>query len=379
MNILTIELAIEAKSILLSLLKNPLIYWVILLSFMAAKRRRVRETLQFNKQITTRSTMWNKTLLLSVVFGLLISLLTLTFGLIITYEVVLILCIVTFLISYVYHYKFLSISFTLSITYLLLFKSIQNHYDNSIVILTSLTVLIGLFLIIEAVFISRFKNTDSSPELSLTNRGATFGQIHINKIRLIPFLIFVPSGPFTAIFPILPDVTIDGTDYNIVFVPLFIGFHFLAAKNLPNKIAKRNASRVATLGILVLLLSGTAYYIPWLSIPVVLIALIGRGIIQATSDRWSSTKALQFSSVAMDVKVFWIVENSPAENMGLEIGDTIMKINRESILTTEDFYAQLNDEDIVYELEIIDANNAPKTVQATIITPHPSELGLVLI
>lgn len=379
MNILTIEWTIEAKNILFSLLKNPILYWVILLSFVVAKRRKVREILQFNKQITTRSTEWKKTFGLSVFCGLVISFITLTFGFVLTYEVVLILSIITFLISYVYHYKFLSVSFTFSITYLLLFKSIQNHYENSIVIFTSLTVLIGVFLIIEAILLRNFKNEDSAPELTLTERGATFGQLHLNKISLIPFLIFVPSGSFTALFPVLPEVTINGEDYNIVLIPLFIGFNFLATKKLPNNIAKRNANRVAILGALILLLSIVAYYLPSLSIVVVLIALIGRSVIQITSDMWSATTARQFTSATSAVKVFWIMEDSPAENLGLEIGDTILKVNKQSVQSVEAFYACLNDKDIVYELEVIDANNAPKAVQATVITSHQSELGLILI
>lgn len=379
MNILTIEWTIEARDILFLFLKNPITYWVILVSFIIARRRRMREIIQFNKPVTTKFTEWRKTFWLSVLFSLLISLVTLTFGLIITYEIVLILCIITFLISYVYHAKFLSVSFTFGITYLLLFKSIQNHYDNSIIILTSLTLLIGLFLIIEAIFLSKFKNTDSTPELAIMKRGATFGQLHVSKISFIPFLTFVPTGTFTALFPLLPEITINNTDYGIVIVPLFIGFHFLAQTNLPSTIAKQNAKRIATLGVFVLLLSIVAYYIPALSIMVVLIALIGRGVIQAISDQGSAKTPVQFISTTLDVKVFWIVENSPAENLGLEIGDTIRKVNNQRVQTVEAFYALLREENIIYELEVIDTSNLPKTIQATIITRHESELGLVLI
>lgn len=346
---------------------------------MMDKRRRRREIIQFNKPVTTMFIEWKRTLWLSILFSILISFLTLTFGLIITYEIVLILCIITFLVSYVYHAKYLSISFTFGITYLLLFRSIENHYDNSIVILTSLTLLIGLFLIIEAILLSNFKNIDSAPELDLMNRGAMFGQLHLNKISFIPFLIFVPSGKFTALFPLLPEITINNTDYAVALVPLFIGFHFLAKRNLPSNIAKRNARRIAILGVLVLLLTIVAYYLPALSIVVVLIALIGRGIIQALSDQASNETAEQFISTTSDVKVFWIVEDSPAENLGLEIGDIIKQVNNHPIQTVEGFYALLHEDGIIYELEVIDANNLSKTVQATIITRHQSELGLVLI
>lgn len=376
---LTLEWTMEIKSILLSLIKNPITYWLIFISFMITKRRMAREIIQFDNFIIDRFAEWKKTLLFSALFSMLISFITLGLGLVITYEVVLILCIIVFLFSYVYNYVFLSASFTLVFTYFLLYKSILNHYEDGMVILTSITLLIGLFLIAEAFLLYKVKNADTFPELASTKRGTTFGQLHINKISFIPFLVFVPNGTLTALFPIFPVVTLDGSAYSIVAVPFFVGFQYLAQKRLPEQVAKRSAKRTASLGVLVLVLSIVAYNIPKLSVGIVLIALFGRALIHVFADEWPIKQPLPFSSISPGVTVLWITEDSYAEHAGLKIGDTILRVNGVEVSNVSTFYMQLHEARVIYRLDIIDANQQTKTMEAMLMSPHKGKLGLILL
>lgn len=377
---LTLEWTMEVKSILLSLIKNPITYWLIFISFLVTKRRMAREIIQFDNYIIERFAEWKKTLLFSALFSLLISFITLSLGLVITYEVVLILCIIVFLFSYVYNFVFLSASFTLAFTYFLLYKSILNHYEDGMVILTSITLLIGLFLIAEAFLLYKVKNTDTFPELASTKRGTTFGQLHINKISFIPILIFVPNGTFTALFPIFPVVTVDGSSaYSIVAVPFFVGFHYLAQKRLPEQVAKRTAKRTAGLGIVIMVLSIFAYNAPNLSVGIALIALLGRAFIHVFADEWRVKSPVLFSSISPGVKVLWIIENSYAEHAGLNIGDTILRINEVEVSDVNDFYTQLHEARVMYTLDIRDANHQTKTMEAMLMSPHKGTLGLILL
>src|SRR5690625_8052516 len=61
---------------------------------------------------------------------------------------------------------------------------------------TQLTILLGLFLIIEAIFIKKIKDNQIPPSLKLSNRGLWIDVLNMNKASLIIIFIFVLAYKF---------------------------------------------------------------------------------------------------------------------------------------------------------------------------------------
>src|SRR5690625_2895558 len=175
-------------------------------------KRRKQERQQFGKQIHSLLSTWPSTLGITFICSIFISFFSIYFGLTITYEIILILSIVTICFSLIYQHRFLSVSYTLGFTYFLLVLSIQHLFENSNTILTSVVFLIGMFLIMEAVLIRSIKDKNVYPERWTSRRGRKFGLYRIQKMTIIPCLLFVPEGVLTPIYPLLP---FGNNQYNI--------------------------------------------------------------------------------------------------------------------------------------------------------------------
>lgn len=369
----------EYKAVPLLFLKHPLVYWTIILSFIISYRRKHTEVFLFNKAVTNRFLEWNNTFILSLFASLSISFISLVFGLVITYEVILILCIVIIASTYVYHLKYASAAYTIGITYLLLAKSIQNHYEKNIVILASITILIGLFLIIEAALLKSVKNKHSAPEILQTNRSGLFGQLNLNKISFIPFFIFVPGNAITSIIPLWPTFTLGDETYGLVLIPFFIGFNYLFYGSLPENGVKAAANRMFLLGVVVTLLSIGSLFIPFISPFIVLIAIIGRLIIQFSVTKVEQRTIPLFLDKNEYVTVLWVVKGSPAAKIGLQIGDKIVKVNNQHVDDVNAFYSLLHLHHSIVQLDIIDSSGSQRVISAALFSKDQAELGLYVI
>lgn len=374
-----IDSLIECKIILLHFFKNPLIYWVILLSLLIAKKRGEIEVNLFQQKVTRTLLEWYKTILPALLAGLVLSFITLNIGLVISYEAIVFFCITSLVLTFLFHFKYLSAAYTIGLTYILLTSSIQNHYENSIVILASLTFLIGFFLIYEGIFLKGMKNRDSSPEMATTNRGGLFGQLRINRVSLIPFFIFVPSGVITPLFPLWPTLTIGEEAYAIALIPFIVGVNYLFHGTLPKTAILMIANRTIILGASVIALTIISLFIPTLSLFIVFIALIGKGLIQYFAYIGEVTAAKIFLDKNNQITVFWIVPGSPAAKLGMRIGDTILKVNEHDVHSKEEFYELIMTDEKIVQIHILNAQKQPRIINGTLLTKCEEKTGLVLI
>src|SRR5690625_5602341 len=106
---------------------------------------------------------------------------------------------VIIVLSIVSRFSLLSSSYTIGIRYLLILLSpllLENQsymtpdlFANVNVL--SLLVLLGVFLLVEAVLLVRLKRNDAFPELSLSDRGIWFGQLRLKKCGVSPFFLLL--------------------------------------------------------------------------------------------------------------------------------------------------------------------------------------------
>gem|GEM_PF-5002064 len=367
----------EINHAFIDILKNPVIYWVIILVILTVYKRRKIEKKQFGKHIHSFFPAWTTTLFITIISSISVSFVAIYFGLHITYEIILILSIVTICFSLIYQHIFLSVSYTLGFTYFLLFLSIQNLFENSTTILTSVVFLIGVFLIIEAVLIKTMKNDHFFPERWKTPRGAKYGQYRLQKITIIPCLLFVPDGILAPFYPVF---TLGDSQYNIALVPIVLGFSYLAKNNLPQVVAKTVAKRTCLLGIIVIVGSVIGLYQPIILSYVVLLAILGKIVIRILYINSEFQGSPIFFDMENKPTIFWVEKNSLAEKLGLQIGDTIIKINEQAVETREDVDQLLLQHQNEYlTISIEDRHHQQRTINKAVFAKNKEELGVIFI
>ncbi|WP_047980820.1 PDZ domain-containing protein [Ornithinibacillus contaminans] len=364
---------------------NPLLYWAIALVILAGVRRVKRERNYFGTKVFDVFSEWKDTFGLSLGIGLIVSLLSLGVGMVVSYEVLLVLGIVMILVSLSLRFTMLSPSYTIGITSIILlllpmvteyvdFLSVQDNTN-----FVALTILLGLFLLVEALLLKRTRHNDTYPSLVLGERGSWIGRHFIKKFAIIPFFIFVPAGLIEPIAPYWPMLSMGEEQYGIVLFPFLIGFEHVVKGHLPQLVAKRLAKSISLLGVLVLVIAIGSVYIPWLSIVAIIIAIFGREMLNYRILMYDHGKRPYFNHTNDGLKVLSIIPGSPADRLAILIGETISKVNGQKVHSVEELYEALQQTGSFFKIELIDKNGEIRFVQSAMYEGDHHELGLIFV
>lgn len=366
---------------------NPLFYWTLLLILLAGYRRIQRERFFFGSRVFDIFTEWKNTWTISLISGLLISTFLIGVGIVFSRETLLLLSVVTILLSLTLRFTMLSPSYTIGITYLLLlfiptFWEHQSFFDKNLfshINFTGLAILIGLFLIVEAITIFKNKRNDTYPSLAQGKRGSWIGQHQLKRISLIPFFTLIPSGAIAPIDPYWPALSFGNETFSVILLPFIIGHDFKVISELPNIASKRIGRNILLLALLVILLAGASYYIPWLSLAAVLVAIVGHEVINYRERVVDRKSHPYFFQEEKGLRVLGVIPNTPADRLGVLVGEKIIKVNDISIRTVDEFYMALQNSGSFFKMEILDDNEEVRFIQSAFYEGEHHKLGLIFV
>ncbi|MBY7144106.1 PDZ domain-containing protein [Virgibacillus sp. NKC19-3] len=364
---------------------NPLVYWSLLLIVLAGYKRIKRERMDFGSKVFDIFSEWNHTWLASIMIGIVISLITLVVGIVFSYETILLLSIMMIVLSLTLRFTMLSASYTIGITYLLLLFlpfliENQSYVDGNLfsnVNFTGLSILLGLFLIGEAIFLGRIRRNETFPELVMGSRGGWIGQHHVKKLSIIPFFTLVPAGMITPFAPFWPYFSLGGESYSILLVPFIIGFDFTVRGNLPQKIAVKLGKSVLLLGLIITVLAVLSIFVSWLSLVAVLIAILGKEYINYRHRIKDRTGRAYFHQKDKGLKVLGLMPGTPAERLDMYVGETIVKVNGKNISNHDEFYQALQATGASFTLGLLDDAGEIRFVQNVLYEGEHHELGII--
>jgi|SRR5690625_4415881 len=364
---------------------NPLLYWVILFVIIVGFNRVKRERLQFGSKVFDYFTEWKNTWLFSICAGLVISLLLLGIGVVFTYETMMLLSAVIIVLSIVSRFSLLSASYTIGITYLLILLSpllLENQsymtpdlFANVNVL--SLLVLLGVFLLVEAVLLVRLKRNDAFPELTLSDRGIWIGQLRLKKMSLIPFFVLIPHGLISSFAPYWPSISIGEEKYGLLLFPFIIGFDHIVKGSLPQVAAKRLAKSIGLLGVIVIAIAIGGIYVAWLSLVGIIVAILGKEYINYRHRRKDQAEHPYFNQIDGDLKILAIIPGSPADRLDLLVGETIAKVNGRRVRSIDEFYAAVQASGASFKLDVLDDAGEVRFVQSAIYEGDHHKLGIL--
>lgn len=369
---------------------NPLVYWSILLVIFAGYKRIKQERLHFGVKVYDIFSEWKNTGFVSVGYGLFLTAIVIGVGMVLSYETILVLSIVTILLSLSLRFSLLSPSYTIGITYfILLFIPHVLKKEELIPAqffmntnFTVITILLGLFLIIEANLLKRTKQDHTYPALTLGTRGKWIGEHYVRKLAVIPFFMIVPSGLITSFAPYWPALPL-GADpspsYSLILVPFLVGFNHVVRGTMPELAIISISKKITLMACIVILLAIGSIFISWLSFLAVLVAIFGREYINYKHRMKDKAKYAYFYQSDNGLQVLGIIPGSPADRLGIEIGEIITKVNGHKVMTVKQFYEALQASGAFFKLDVLDGMNEIRFIQSAFYEGEHHELGLLFI
>lgn len=364
---------------------NPLLYWSLLLVILSGYKRIKRERFNFGSKIFDIFLEWKDTWKPAVLFGLFVSILTLGTGMVFSYETIILLSIVVIVLSLTIKFTLLSASYTIGISYLLLLflpmlLKKQAYLDTALfsqINFTSLTVLLGVFLLIEAILLSRTKRSETYPDLTLSKRGIWTGYHHIKKLNMVPFFALVPTGGILPFADFWPYFSLGGETYSLILIPFLVGFQHKVTGNLPSLAAKNIARSIALLGLIVICIAIGSIFLSWLSLIAVLIAIIGKEFINYKHRMKDKQKPAYFLQPEKGLKVLGIIPGTAADRLGVLVGETVVKVNGKKIKKTDELYQALQDSGAFFKIELLDDASEIRFVQGAFYEGDHHKLGFI--
>ncbi|MGE6379076.1 PDZ domain-containing protein [Peribacillus muralis] len=368
---------------------HPLLYISIAYCLFIGYLRVKRERHDFNTKLYRNSMELRSLLSHGLIWGLLLSCLTLASGMTIPLAAMLIMAGVTILAVLTMNKRIVSPVYTVGLTFFILFflydrelklpilQDAINQLDRSIY--PTLVILIGLLLIAEGFLIVSNGSKKVSPQLQVSKRGQPIGVYVSQRIWLIPMFIMIPGGQLPAPFDWYPVFSIGDMAISPIVLPILIGFKQKVHGMLPEQAIRAHGKKVGALGVVITALAIVGYWYPMLALITVILAIIGREFLHYSQRAMDERLPFYFSKSKLGVQILGVIPQSPADKMGLVKGEVISKINGVIVREEEELYRALQINRAHCKLEVIDNNEQIRFVQRALFDGEHYELGILFV
>lgn len=364
---------------------NPLFYWFFIVTFLASQSRINKERETFGRKVLPLFDELYGNRLFSLVFGLVLSIIALLLGVVLHELMYIGLILFSILFSINKKFNWLSSAYTFGFTAIaLLFLPYYQTYlpldiqtDVTTYQWVAFTTLMGLLLIYEALSIHRVKEDQTFPEMVKSTRGKWIGQHRLKKIGMIPLIALIPSGLITPIADWWPMISFGEDSYGLLIFPMIVGFEQVICRSLPVKATKSFSQPLFILGFLVIGFALAGYFLGVLTLISVAIAVVGREWITYQLNNKDDLNRSIFIPQTKGLRVLAILPGTPAEELDLRVGETIVKVNGEVITNQTEFYEALQTNRAFCKLDIIDERGELRFAQRALYQGEHHELGII--
>lgn len=368
---------------------NPLFYYLFVVAGLLGFSRVKRERKQFHVRAKDLFFEIRQLLPLGIILGLILSVVTIAAGLVIPIETVIFAALFTFLWSLTTKFRFLSPVYTMGFAFFatLFFLSkkwslplIESHtpeWNQSI--LPPVAALLGLLIIAEGILIFRNGRKGTSPKLVKGRRGLRVGVHEVKRLWMLPLFLIIPGGALQAPFEWWPVFSVGGQTYSILLVPFAIGYYQQIQGKLPVLAVMQAGKKVIIFGIVLTCLSAAGYWYPLASIVLVALAIIGRELLFMRQRLIEDNLPFYFSQRNHGVMILGVIPDSPAEKMGLSVGEVVFKVNGVTITDEESFYEAMQKNRAHCKLEVFDVNEQVRFVQRALYEGDHHQLGILFV
>ncbi|XQY91494.1 PDZ domain-containing protein [Metabacillus sp. HB246100] len=366
---------------------HPLFYLFFLLTLAYGYVRIKRERKSFHIRVEDLYHELKFTYTKGLLAGVVLSVLLFALGISLPFGTIVLLAIITAIIGASLQLRWFSSAYTIGFTFLIvsLLPVLNKEWVNDFFVGISdtsyiaLSLLVGLLLVTEGVLIFRTSHQKTSPSIIKSTRGLPIGIHQANRTWMLPLLFLVPGGELVSPVSWWPVLSIGGEPFLLLFIPYFVGFHQRVQGSLPAESMKTTGFRVMWLGVIALAIAvGSIWFTP-LAFVAMFIAIVGREFITVRQRMNDDSAAFYFSKRDKGLMILGILPGSPAEKMGLQVGEMVMKVNGYAVKTEEELYQGLQKNRAFCKLEIVDHNGEIRFAQCALYDGEHHELGILFV
>ena len=384
------EILIEIARAIGRLFMNPIFYLAILMAIYLGYRRVKRERKFFHIRILWG---WSETIGLlkeGLLISICISILSIGFGLTLPIQFLYAATIISLiaLIIYVFHLLSPILLFTVSLVALFLFDYFNvslnflgvemNGVNMNDGIAVTGAILAGLLLVAEGMLIRKYGAQYASPIVENSKRGLKAVAFLSKKIWVLPIFFVIPGNVIDAYFPWWPQFTLDSKQFSFVLFPIIIGFQQMTRHTLPVYLYPKLGRAVIILGELVIIGGLVAYFVPLAGFAVLLVGLVARIGISIRFVTREQKDVYAVSAKSSGVMIAGVLPNSPAEKMGLDVGEIIRKVNGVEVHSERQLYEALQINAAHCRLEVLNHKNEVRLTQHVVYHGDHHRIGVLV-
>lgn len=246
-------------------------------------------------------------------------------------------------------------------------------------VIVPIAILAGLLLIAEGFIIQKHGATNASPRLVKTARGSEAMEYVTKRLWLLPILLVIPGDVIHTYLPFWPQFTLGESTFSLVLFPFVIGFQQKSRHSLAENFFPMYGKKVWQLGIIVTVVAAVGYIEPLISLIALALGVIGRLVISFIEYRRERNGSFAVSPQSNGVMIAGVLSDSPAEKMGLKIGECIVKVNGQKVTDEQELYEAVQINAAHCRLEVLDHNGELRLRQHVLFRHDHYRLGLILV
>ncbi|AFH59253.1 PDZ domain-containing protein [Paenibacillus caseinilyticus] len=375
---------------LTELLLNPFYYVGILFIVLQYRRQILLERKLFSVKLHSLISETWRTVLWGWIGGLAASAVMAGIGAVVQPEAVVLLWIVSLLLIWA-RVRFLCWAYAIGVlgilqAVLVNFPALQEALSwrwavDSVLALhmPSLFALVAVLHLIEALLVRRQGTRFGTPVFVESKRGKIVGGYQLQGFWPVALFLTVPmqGGAPLPWTPLLGGDLYAG-GWAVLALPVMIGFTDMTTSRLPREKVQLSSGLLVLYAALLLLLTAlSAWWASSLLAVSLLCILLHEAIV--FYSRWDeSRRSPVFVHGNRGLKILGILPGSPAAELGLQVGESLYKVNGMIVRTRQELHHALSQNAAFCRLEILNLVGESKFVKRAIFSGEHHLLGIIL-
>ncbi|MBU0906128.1 MAG: PDZ domain-containing protein [Firmicutes bacterium] len=381
------EIGLELLKGIGKLFLNPLVYITVVFAVLLGYVRVKRERRSFRTRILWGWTEVKRLVADTWLFALILSVISIAAGLTVTMDWIVAFSVASILLVVLYVYQIGSPIFAAALAILAMglgysFSFIGfdwNPADNWMSVAVSVAILIGAVVFVEGWMIRKEGAHSASPILEKSSRGMNAAVYLSKRLWMLPILVLVPGDVISTYAPYWPQITIGQDAFGLVLLPVVIGFAQKARRTLPVYFYPVVGKAVMAVGVSVVVIALIGIWMPIfgvISLAVGVVSRLGVWLYFSMKERQGSYAV---SPHNLGVMIAGVLPDSPADKMGLVVGECIRKVNGLSVTNERDLYEAIQINAAHCRLEVLDHQGEVRLRQHVIYRHDHHRLGLLVV
>ncbi|TVY09359.1 PDZ domain-containing protein [Paenibacillus cremeus] len=240
--------------------------------------------------------------------------------------------------------------------------------------------LVAILHLVEALFVRRQGARFGTPMFFGSKRGKIVGGYHLQGFWPMTLFLLVPvqnGGPALPWTPLLGgDLWQHG--WALVGFPVMIGFAEMTISRLPRDKVRISSNLLLLYAGIMLGLAALASLWPVLTLPACLLCILLHEAIIWYS-RWEETHRVPlFVHGSRGLKILGLLPGSPAEELGMQVGETVHKVNGVLVRTKSELHQAMQVNSAFCRLEILNLAGESKFLKRAMFSGEHHQLGIIL-